>query len=83
MMYVLAALSVIKLRKKMKTRVRPFRMPWYPVAAIFTAVFFTLLFVLVFADPKAEVRIGFAIFISIIAVMVLHTIFVIYWLRKK
>ncbi|MDP2862808.1 MAG: APC family permease [Desulfobacterales bacterium] len=83
MMYVLAALSVIKLRKKMKTHVRPFRMPWYPVAAIFTAVFFTLLFVMVFADPKAEVRIGFAIFMSIIAVMVLHTIFVIPWLRKK
>jgi len=38
---------------------------------------------MVFADPKAEARIGFAIFISIIAVMVLHTIFVIYWLIKK
>lgn len=83
MMYVLAALCVIKLRKKMKTRERPFRIPWYPLTAIFTAVFFTLLFVMVFADPKIEVRIGFAIFISIIGIMVLHTFFVIPLLRKK
>ena len=82
-MYVLAALSVIKLRSKMKTRERPFRIPFYPVTAIFTAVFFSLLFVMVFADQKTEVTIGFVIFISIIAVMVLHTIFVIPWLRRK
>lgn len=83
MMYVLAALSVIKLRSKMKTRERPFRIPLYPVTAIFTAVFFSLLFVMVFADQKTEVHTGFVIFISIIAVMVLHTIFVIPWLRRK
>jgi APA family basic amino acid/polyamine antiporter len=83
MMYVLAALSVIKLRSKMKTRERPFRIPLYPLTAIFTAVFFSILFVMVFADQKTEVTIGFVIFISIIAVMVLHTIFVIPWLRRK
>ncbi len=83
MMYVLAALCVIKLRRKMKTRDRPFHVPFYPVTAVFTAIFFTLLFVMVFADSKPEVRIGFAIFISIIAVMALHTIMVIPWLRKK
>jgi len=83
MMYVLAALSVIKLRSKMKTRERPFRIPLYPLTAIFTAIFFSLLFVMVFADQKVEVQAGFVIFISIIAVMVLHTIFVIPWLRRK
>lgn len=83
MMYVLAALCVIKLRRKMKDRERPFRIPLYPVTVIIAAVFFSLLFVMVFADAKPEVRIGFAIFISIIAVMVLHTIFVIPRLRRK
>ena len=58
MMYVLAALSVIKLRSKMKTRERPFRIPLYPLTAIFTAVFFSILFVMVFADQKTEVRSG-------------------------
>ncbi len=83
MMYVLAALSVIKLRKKMKTRERPFRIPLYPVTVIFAAVFFTLLFAMVFADSKPDARTGFAIFMAIIGVMVLYTIFVIPWLRKK
>ena len=83
MMYVLAAISVIRLRKKMKTRKRPFKMPWYPVTTILTAVFFSLLFVMVFATPEPEAGLGLIIFISIIAVMILHTIFIIPWLRKK
>lgn len=83
LMYVLAALSVIKLRKKMKTHERPFRIPLYPATAIFTAIFFTLLIVMVFADPKPEVRVGLAIFLSIIGVMALHTFLVIPGLRRK
>ncbi len=83
MMYVLAALSVMKLRKKMKDRERPFSVPWYPVTTILSAIFFCLLFIMVFAAPEAEARIGLALFMSISMVMVLHTIVVIPWLRKK
>ena len=83
MMYVLAALSVIKLRSKMTTRERPFRIPLYPTTAIVTAVFFSLLLIVVLVDRKPEVQTGFAILVSIIAVMVLHSMFVIPWLRAK
>jgi amino acid transporter len=83
MMYIMAALSVMKLRNKLKNHERPIRMPWYPLTAVFTAVLFGLLFVMVFFAPESEARIGFAIFFSIIGLMVLHTIFIIPLLRNK
>jgi amino acid transporter len=83
MMYIMAALSVMKLRNKLKNHERPIRMPWYPLTAVFTAILFGLLFVMVFFAPESEARIGFAIFFSIIGLMVLHTIFIIPLLRNK
>jgi L-asparagine transporter-like permease len=67
----------------MTTRERPFRIPLYPTTAIVTAVFFSLLLIVVLVDRKPEVQTGFAILVSIIAVMVLHSMFVIPWLRAK
>jgi amino acid transporter len=82
-MYVLAALSVMKLRRKLRDRSRPFRMPLYPVTAVLTVVFFFLLLIMLFAAPEPEARIGLAIFLSIIGIMILHTIFIIPMLRRK
>lgn len=83
MMYVLAALSVIKLRRKLRERSRPFRMPLYPLTAVLTVVFFFLLLIMLFAAPEPEALIGLAIFLSIIGIMILHTIFIIPILRRK
>jgi amino acid transporter len=82
-MYVLAALSVMKLRRKLRDRPRPFRMPLYPVTAVLTVVFFFLLLIMLFAAPEPEALIGLAIFLSIIGIMILHTIFIIPMLRRK
>ena len=52
-------------------------------ASSFDIIVAVVLFVMVFFAPESEARIGFAIFFSIIGLMVLHTIFIIPLLRNK
>ncbi|MBN1635759.1 MAG: APC family permease [Deltaproteobacteria bacterium] len=82
MIYVMAALSVMKLRKKSSDLKRPFRVAGYPITTIAMAVIFCLLCVMVFATPEAEARIGLAILLVIIAAMSVHTIFIIPYFRR-
>ncbi len=83
MMYFLAALCVLKLRKKMPELDRPFKVPGNPVTTILMVLFFGLLFVMVFISPEKEVQIGLAILVTIIVLMVVHSIFVVPRLRTK
>ncbi|MBT4523230.1 MAG: APC family permease [Halieaceae bacterium] len=83
MMYFMAALCVLKLRKTMPDMVRPFRVPGNPVTTVTMVVGFGLMFVMVFMSPAQEVKVGLAILVAIIAAMALHSALIVPRLRAK
>ncbi|MBU2511984.1 APC family permease [bacterium] len=83
MMYFLAALCVIKLRRKAPTLERPYQVPGNPFSTILMVLFFGLLFVMVYATPEKEARLGLAILIAIVLIMIGHTVLIIPRLRSK
>ncbi|MBV6494656.1 MAG: hypothetical protein LDLANPLL_02690 [Turneriella sp.] len=83
LVYVVAALSIMRLRKIAPEIERSFKVAFHPFSTIFIAVAFCLLLLMVFVSTEFAAKLGLAILVTLFVLMAVHTYVVIPRLRAK